>query len=302
MPLRITDNSTNARTAAWINVNRQRIAAAQEQLSSGKRINRPSDDPAGADAVLRLRTTRDVLGQFSETAAAVKDRLTSSDAALENYQRILDRARALLTQGASDSTGAPGRANIAAELDGLRSQILNVADMRFGDEYVFGGTRQNAPPFDPATQALAAVPASPALAQLEPDAAPVAVGLPAETVFADAAGSIFQTLTDVATALRGTGDDVADRAAVLAGLDRLGAFGGLADTARTRVGASLNAADQAAARLEQNSLTYAASAERIEGADFVATALELKSSQQALDAALQASAYAGRRTLIDFLG
>ncbi len=302
MSFRITDGMTQARLASQINANRERIALNQERLGSGKRINRPSDDPAGADAVLRIRTSQSILEKFQSAAASARDRLLVADGALDSYQTVLDRARGLLTQGASGTTDASTRAAIAQEFDGLRSQILSITNMHNGDDYVFGGTRQNAPPFDPTTQAPAAIPSSPALVQLEPDGAPVTIGLAAESVFSDATGTIFQTLADVTAALRGTGDETTDNAAMRAGLDRLGAFNELAQLARTRVGIGMNAADAAAARLGRDSLNFADTAQRIEGADFVSTALDLTNSQRALDATLQSSSYAGRRTLIDFLG
>src|ERR1043165_4419400 len=302
MPFRVTDAATNANLASYISRSRQQINVAQEQLSSGKRINRPSDDPAGAGAVLRIRTSQTMLEQFRASASSVKDNLLIADSSLESYEEALDRARTLLTQGASDSTSATGRADIAAEIDGLRAQALTVANMRSNDRYVFGGTRQGAPPFDPATEAPAATPSSTSLVQIEPDAPPVVAGVTAETVFSDANGTIFQSLTNAAAALRGTGNAAADKATILAELDRLGTFNDLAQVARVKIGSSISTANNADERLHEMSLSFEESASNLEGADFVATALILTNSQNALNATLQASSYAGHKSLIDFLG
>ncbi|HYJ46770.1 MAG TPA: hypothetical protein VEV81_09165, partial [Pyrinomonadaceae bacterium] len=282
--------------------NRQRLSVAQEQLSSGKRINRPSDDPVGAGAVLRLRTSQNIVKQYQESVGTVKDRLLVADGALDSYEQWLDRARSTLTQGASDLTSTAGRAVAATEIDSLRAQILSVSNLRSDEQYVFGGTRQDVPPFDPATNAPAATATTVPLVQLEPDGTPVAVGVTADTVFSDANGTIFQTLTDVAAALRGTGNAAADKATISAGLDRLGDFSELSSIARTHLGTNINSTEAASDRLSQASLSYESSLESVEGTDFVATALDLTNSENALNASLQASAHAGRRSLIDFLG
>src|SRR5438552_15679656 len=162
MPFRVTDGVVNARLTAQIATATQRLSQAQEQIASGKRINRPSDDPTGSEVVLRLRTSQTVVDQFRRNAGAAKDTLSTADGTLDIYQQTLDRARTLLAQGASDSTDATAKRTIAAEIDGLRQQMLALANSRHDELYLFGGTRQNVPPFD-AAGVPAATAASPQL-------------------------------------------------------------------------------------------------------------------------------------------
>jgi len=107
---------------------------------------------------------------------------------------------------------------LATEIEALRGRVLNVANSKNGDEYLFGGTRQNAPPFDPATAASAVTPTTKRFVQIEPGANAVAFGTTAETIFADATATIFTDLTNAVNALRGTGDVTADRAALELGV------------------------------------------------------------------------------------
>src|SRR5450432_263890 len=118
MPFRVTNSSQTSVLSARIALSRQNLEAVQERISSGKRINRPSDDPFGAEAVLRFRTSQATVEQFQQNAATVRDGLTSADGAMESYQQLLDRASVLMTQGASDSTSAPARVSLAQEMDG----------------------------------------------------------------------------------------------------------------------------------------------------------------------------------------
>lgn len=300
MPFRITEAATSAMYSARITASRQQLAVAQERVSSGKRINRPSDDPLGAASVIRLRTSQAEIEQFKRNAAAAGDSLQFADGALNDYELLLDRARALVTQGASDTTSADARKIIATELEGLSARILSVANSRSDDTYIFGGTRQDASPFD-ATGAPTASPSSKAFVQIEPNAPPLASGVTSESVFADVNGNIFGALAATAAALRGTGDAAADRATLNSAPGRLASFSDLASVARAQLGASLQNVEAAGERMGRNYLALEESAGRIEGADLAESALQLAQSQQALEATLQASANTGRRSLLDFL-
>lgn len=301
MTFRVTDSFSNARLVSQITAGRQRISAAQERIATGKRINRPSDDPNGAGAVVRLRTTEAAIAQFERNAGTANDTLLAADNALDAYETTLDRARALLTQGGSDNTSAEGKKVLASELDQLFSHSLGLANQKFGDRFLFGGTRQDAPPYD-SNGVPAATPSAQQLLQLDPDGAPVATGVLAESVFADATSSIFTELQNAATALRGTGDPVADKAAILTSLDRITALSEQTRTSRALIGINMERVQAITDQLGQRSEVLAQAAEHTEGADFVEAALELTSSQQALDAILQSRAATNGRTLLDLLG
>lgn len=300
MTFRVTDGSSNARLVAQITAGRQRISAAQERIATGKRINRPSDDPVGAGAVVRLRSSETALAQFQRNAGTASDTLLAADSAIEAYETTLDRARALLTQGGSDNTSAEGKKAIAAELDHLFTHTLGLANQKFGDRLLFGGTRQEVAPYD-STGVPAATPTTQQFLQLDPDGAPVATGVTAESVFADANGTVFTEFQTAAAALRGTGDPVADKAAILASLDRITALSEQARTAHALVGNGLERVQAITDQLSQRSLVLAQAAEHTEGADFVEAALDLTSSQQALEAILQSRAATNGRTLLDLL-
>lgn len=301
MSFRVSDAPGSNRLIAQIAAQRQRITRAQDQLASGKRINRPSDDPLGAETVIRLKTSQVEIEQFQRNAGLASDALQAADVAVETYQRYLDRAQALLTQGASDTISATAKDVLATELEGLQQQIRNLANTRNHDSYLFGGTRQDVPPFDSSGNPAAAAAGTP-LIQIEPQAEPIVIGVTAEEVFADASGNVLAALAGTITALRGTGDAAADKAAILNGLDRLKSLADQAGVARTRVGTGLTHIDAVNARLGDLFLQRQASIERVESADTVESILSLSDAQNALDAILQANNPARRRSLLDLIG
>lgn len=299
---RVTDTNKSALLRERINDARLRIADAQERLATGKRINRPSDDPAGAGAVLRLRTSSAELDRLRRSGTAARSELLTADGALEQHETTLDRARAVLTSGLSDTTPQIGRNAIAIEIEALREQMLANANSRLDETYLFGGTRQDAPPYDPSTGAPAATTAARRERQLEPQTPPVAIGVTADTVFADANGTVFDMLTNAAAALRGTGDPDADAATLRDAIVRLEGLVTRSGEARTQIGAGLGAVEQAAARIGRDTLTIEGQLNDVEAADFAEAALDITSSERTLEAILQSAAHTGRRTLIDLLG
>ncbi len=301
MPFRVTEAATDARLTSQINLQRQRIGQLQEQLSSGKRINRPSDDPVGANVVLQLRTSQSELKQFSNNAATAKDVLIASDNVLDSYQLSLDHASALLTRGISDTTLYQERQAIAIEIDGVIASVQNQANTKWDDRYLFGGSRVTAPPFDsngvPATTI-----ANPIELQIEPNAAPIQVGVLSESVFADSTSDIISELKAAAVALRGTGNAAADTTTLRGVADRLKDFADLSNIARTQIGERINQTTNVTDTLQQTSLSLEETIGRYETADFTETAVQFTAANTALEAILQTAAQNNRRSLLDFLG
>lgn len=273
----------------------------QERLASGKRINRPSDDPAGAEAVINLKTSIEQIEQFQRSATAAGQRLTAADDTLSGYEHILERIRVLVSQGLSDTTTQESRDIIATEVETLRGRILDLANSKYGDDYLFGGTRQGSPPFDPNTGVPSAIPSNAQYLQIEPGANAIAVGITGESFLTDSTSDIFTDLDSALAALRGTGNPTADHTTLQNTFSRLDVYSDLVGNAHARVGANLNITEFSQERLNTDHLSLEERSAEIEGADFADTAIELTQQQQALDATLQVVAR-GRRSLFDFLG
>lgn len=272
----------------------------EEQLSSGKRINRPSDDPTGTVAVLKLRTSQTEIKQFQRAALASNQKLVAADDTLTGYENLLERVRTLVSQGMSDTTPQSGKNAVATELTTLRQRILNVANGRYGDEYIFGGTRQNHPPYDPTTAVPSGYGTIEQYVQVEPGASAIQVSVIAEKVFADPGGNIFADLDSTIAALRGTGNPAADATTLQNSMARLAIYKDVVNVAHARIGASMNATEGAMDNLGNNFVSLDQRANEIEDADFAQTATEITQTQVTLDATLKLAAQQ-RRSLFDYL-
>lgn len=124
------------------------LAKTQLQLSTGKRILTPSDDPSAAAKVLDLDKLIESTGQYQRNADTAQARLTIEESALSSAGDLLQRVRELVVQASNDSLSTEDRNAIAVEvrqhLDGLL-QIANTRDSN--NEYLFAGYQTGTPPF-----------------------------------------------------------------------------------------------------------------------------------------------------------
>lgn len=301
MNIRVSDNSTAAKFTSRVNAQRNRLEILQEQLASGKRINRPSDDPTGAEAVIKLKTSQKEIEQFQRTTQTAQQKLTAADDTLSGYENLLQRVRTLVTQGLSDTSTQTAKNALATEIDSLRSRILNVANTNYNGEYLFGGTRQNVAPFDPTTAATAATPTAAQYIQIEPGTSAVAVGVTADSFLSDATSDIFTDLTNAVNALRGTGNAATDRTTLETTMSRMTIYNNLANVAHTVIGANMNATEIAQENLTTSFQSLSDRISDIEDIDFAETALNLTETQRNLEAILQVAGQQ-KRSLLDFLG
>ncbi|HRH46989.1 MAG TPA: flagellar hook-associated protein FlgL [Pyrinomonadaceae bacterium] len=300
MNFRVADKTSSSDFTSRINAQNNRLNILQEQISTGKRINRSSDDPVGAEMVLNLRTSQTEIKQFQRNAQAANQKLSAADDTLNNYENILEHVRTLVAQGLSDTTTQPARNNLATEIESLRGRILNVANSKNGDDYLFGGTRQNAPPFDSTTATPANTPTTAQFIQIEPGSNAIAVGVTAETVFSDSNSTVFTDLTNAIYALRGTGNSTADRTTLENTMSRLDIYKNQVNSAHAQIGANMNETEAVTENLDNSFLLIDERASEIEGADFAKTAIELADVQRSIEATLQVAAK-GRRSLFDYL-
>jgi flagellar hook-associated protein 3 FlgL len=118
------------------------------QLSTGKRINQPSDDPVGAARALDLSHLTADVAQYQRNIITANARLGLEDQTLSNVTNVLGRVRTLLLQAANGSQTDETRGDIAAEMVQLRQQLLGQANSKDGQgDYIFAGNRTGTAPF-----------------------------------------------------------------------------------------------------------------------------------------------------------
>lgn len=123
-----------------------RIAKLQNELSTGTKINNPSDDPAGTQRSLAYRSDIRDNEQFQRNIRESKGWFNMTDTALGGIEEALINAMALATQGASTVVSASEKRIIADEIDQVLEHALGLATTMRDGKYIFGGTDTGANP------------------------------------------------------------------------------------------------------------------------------------------------------------
>lgn len=144
--LRITQGLLVDRTLSNLNSQLRRIAILQERLSTGFRVNRPSDDPIDARRAINIRT---LIGQNEQFLSNIRDAspvLNETASQLQQSVEILHRARELTLQGANGTNSAQLDV-IALEVDQLLESLVVTANHQTNGRFIFGGTHTLSKPF-----------------------------------------------------------------------------------------------------------------------------------------------------------
>jgi flagellar hook-associated protein 3 FlgL len=126
---------------------KERMAIQIEQLTTGKKITRLSDDPTGAALVMNFTTSIERNNMYVKQGENAASFLKGTEAALNALVVQLDRLLELGQQGLSDLNEGRGREAISAEVDGLRTIIRDIANTKEQGKYIFAGTNTNTMPF-----------------------------------------------------------------------------------------------------------------------------------------------------------
>jgi len=119
----------------------------QEQLASQKRINRPSDDPAGMARVLDGRSSLAAIDQYVENIKQGKTRLEITETTLEQVDDLVQQAGDLARANSGEEITAEQRASAAEKVKGIYDHVMQLANSRFGGRYMFAGYQTDTAPF-----------------------------------------------------------------------------------------------------------------------------------------------------------
>ncbi len=123
------------------------LLEVQNQLSSGYRVNAPSDDPLATNAALSYETILAQIDQYDENIDVADSYLGLSDSALDSIYEALVQAKALLTSSSSDTTTEDMQEANAVELSAIIDELMTIANSSEGGRYLFGGTETTEEPY-----------------------------------------------------------------------------------------------------------------------------------------------------------
>jgi flagellar hook-associated protein 3 FlgL len=308
MSTRITSSMMTRSLLSDVNDVANRQDATRRQMSSGKQITKPSDDPYATARAMSLRTDLSGIKQHERNVAEAQSWMSVTDTTLSSITDLAQHARELVVQGGTDTLPQTSRNAIADQIDQIIAGMKQEANATYDGRYVLAGSQTNAKPYDATLQATSAGAtandgylgdAASQLREIGPGVT-LAVNVRGDEVLGgtpDASGNMLGVLRDIATHLR-AGDTQS------LGNGDLKALDGQIDNVlavQARVGAGMNRLDTASSRLAQIEESATSMLSNTEDADMAKVLTDFSTEQAVYQSALQAGARIVQTSLLDFL-
>lgn len=151
--MRVTQSMLSNSTLRHITNSYSKLGQLNEQMNTGKKFSKPSDNPVAAMRAMGYRTDLNRIEQYQQNISEVQNWANSTDDALNQVGLALQKIRELTVQASNGTLEGDQRSYIAAEVSQLKEQISSIADTQIGGKYIFGGTKTNVPPSKDFSQA-----------------------------------------------------------------------------------------------------------------------------------------------------
>jgi flagellar hook-associated protein 3 FlgL len=299
---RITNLMTTNQVLSDINQAQNRLDVTQEQLSSGKKILQPSDDPYGATRAVDLNGELSGLQTYSNNITDGTAWATASNTALSSITDQVQRVRELVVDAASGTNSQSDRNAINSEITQLTASIKQSANAQYNGQYVFSGSATGTAPYGTASDAYQGN-AGVVNRAIGPGTS-LQVNADVNSVLGSgqsaADGKLLDTLATISQHLTsGSASGVAalgttDLSALDANLSTL-------SQVETTVGATVDRLQLATTRISSLQLSDTAALSDVQDADYATTMTNFSNEQAAFTAALKASANIVQSSLLDFL-
>jgi len=138
--MRVSNTMMSTQLKRNLNNNLITLKTYQNQIATGRKINKPSDDPSGTSVAMHLRTTMAEEKQFVRNIDNAISYLETTESAINNINNVLQRVRELTVKAANQTQTPNDLQIIAVEVKELKAQLQNVANTTYNNQHVFGGT------------------------------------------------------------------------------------------------------------------------------------------------------------------
>lgn len=145
--MRITNNILAAQQLSAVQTNAAAFQRAQLVAISGKRVNVASDDPTAALGVMQSGSSLRALENYRTSVSRASSRISQEDSVLQQLNDLMIRVKEIGLSQTGDTASAQTRAAASAEVNQIFSQIVELGNTKFGNEYLFGGDQSLTRPF-----------------------------------------------------------------------------------------------------------------------------------------------------------
>jgi len=301
MVMRVTQSMTSSKLIQNLNTNMRKMASLQEQTATGRKINKPSDDPAGMTYGLRYRSDLTANTQYQSNVSSSLSWLEFYDSQLDQATQVLQRVNDLVVQGSTGTNTPQSLESINKEILELKKQMADIANSSFNGKYVFNGQLYDQQPYPDGVDAKTVTADKGAVPYEIGQGITINVNLQANQIFgdADAAGTtnnVFSVFDRISAALSSgsyTGVN-AEIAHVKSRLEQI-------SSARAENGAKTNRAELMKNRLDEMEVGLTGLQSRTEDADVEKLYIDSTVTQNIYQASLSVGAKIITPSLVNFL-
>ncbi|MFE4712077.1 flagellar hook-associated protein FlgL [Paenibacillus sp. NPDC056722] len=301
MSIRVTQGMMSMQTLNNLNKNYSNMSNIENQVSTGRKINKPSDDPVGVTYALRYRAELASNDQFKTNTDAAVSWLDFTDTTMQQASEVMKRLKELTVQASSETVPQSGLDAIKLEVEQLKEQMGNIGNSQIRGKYIFNG--QN---YDQAPYQLSSTVTN--FAQIDTDQGAVKYAIGDQSTFqVNTSGSeffgsstdsdnTFKLMDDLITAL-GSGN----YSGIAAQSGKIESRTVKMQASLSEVGARTNRVELVQERLNDQELNLTTQQSKTEDADIASLMIKATTAQTIYEAALKSSAQILQPSLMDFM-
>jgi flagellar hook-associated protein 3 FlgL len=268
------------------------LMETQLKLATGKRINKPSDDPIGIGKVLDYRSTKSLINQYRNNIVDAKTRVEYTETVLGQINDFIEQAKKIAANPNTQDKTA-----LAQEIANIRQQVLGLANSKYGANFLFSGHNSDTAPFD-LTPPYGYNGDAGSHRVVVGEGITVTMDADGSQMFIDAGDNLFQVLDDLETALTTI---PYNPAAVQSSVDPLYRIADRVQLARSGLASDYKRLERTDAFWKQFGNAVETMRQKVEDADITKTAVDMQVQQTAYEVLLATSAQVIQPTLVDFL-
>ncbi|MBI5098512.1 MAG: flagellar hook-associated protein FlgL [Nitrospirae bacterium] len=266
-----------------------------DRLSSGKKINKPSDDVFGMMEAMGYKVTINEIDQYKKNIDDADSQLGLTDSVMSSVATIVARARELAVQTSTGTQTAEDRAVAAEEIANLRDEALRLSQTKFRERYIFSGYKTDMVPFDASFNYQGDSNEINVLVDRE---STIALNVAGTEAFSSGGETYFETLDNLYNALKDPSSNSSTIAAFITSLDN--ATNQVANV-RADVGARISYIERLKSTHEDRDTSLKTLLSNTEDTDIAGTVSELTKIQVSLESLRASGAKVLSQSLMDFL-
>jgi flagellar hook-associated protein 3 FlgL len=282
---------------AGVAQDQQQEDQAIQELSTGRKVNQPSDNPAAVAGLIVNNAQTSAVNTYLSNISTLQGSMQEADSTLNSVVTTLSQAISLAVEGANGTMNQTDLNALAQQVSGIQQQILGYANDSFEGNYLFAGTAVTTQPYvaDSSSSSGVSYVGNSGVNNVEiGDGQAVPANLPGSQLFSASGSNVFQALSDLESSLQSGTNIPAAESEVQNAFDYINAQ-------RTFYGTTLSRLSTASSFLNDESVQLSQEQNNLVGADMATAASQLTQAETALDASLEAGGTISQKTLLDYL-